>query len=256
MYQIKLRLTVFVALLLLRICAPRAFAQETPLPDPEKPGAYPVGVTTILLVDHSRTDPATNGPRSLITEIWYPAEEDARGLPKNRRLDFFLKNKAPEFSVLLQVAFGVDVVQADARFQNMAVRDTRLRDGVYPLPLFSHGNGGLRMQNAFWCEHMASHGYIVMSPDHTGNCAVTFIDGKMVMFENSDEGRKRLAADRPNDLSFLIEAMGRMNKGGDSRFFGRVDLEHIGPPDTPSAVTPAPSTTTLPDSTLFDRITR
>ena len=228
MFQMKRTLTVSVALLLFCMSVPRALSQETALPDPEKPGPYPVGVTTMLLVDHSRTDPATNGPRSLMTEIWYPATDDTRGLPKNRLLDFFLKNKAPEFSVLLLAAFGVDIAQADTRFQNISVRDARIRDGVYPLLLFSHGNGGLRMQNAFWCEHMASHGYIVMAPDHTGNCAVTFIDGKIVLMENSDEGRKRSSADRPKDLSFLIDAMDRMNKGGDSRFFGRVDLEHIG----------------------------
>ena len=228
MFRQTLKFTLCTALCLFCICALAAGADVTPLPDPEKPGPYAVGVTTMLLVDHSRTDPLTNGPRSLMTEIWYPATEDTRGLPKNRLLDFFNKNKSPEFSVLLQVAFGVDIVAADARFQNMAVRDARIRDGLYPLLLFSHGNGGLRMQGAFWCEHMASHGYVVMSPDHTGNCAVTFIDGKMVVFENSDEGRKRSSADRPKDLSFLIDSMDRMNKGGDSRFFGRVDLEHIG----------------------------
>ncbi len=228
MFRQTLKFTLCTALCLFCICASATGADVTPVPDPEKPGPYAVGVTTMLFVDHSRTDPLTNGPRSLMTEIWYPATDNTRGLPKNRLLDFFNKNKSPEFSVLLQVAFGVDIVAADARFQNMAVRDARIRDGVYPLLLFSHGNGGLRMQGAFWCEHMASHGYVVMSPDHTGNCAVTFIDGKMVVFENSDEGRKRSSADRPKDLSFLIDSMDRMNKGGDSRFFGRVDLEHIG----------------------------
>ena len=103
-----------------------------------------------------------------------------------------------------------------------------LPDGLFPLLLFSHGNTGLRMQNAFWCEHMASHGYIVMSPDHTGNAALTFLDGVLIPYQDSEEARKQASLDRPKDLSFLIDAMTRMNKGGDSRFFGRVDLEHIG----------------------------
>jgi len=46
-----------------------AFAAGGDLPDPEKPGPYPVGVTTILCVDNSRTDAVTGGPRSLMTEI-------------------------------------------------------------------------------------------------------------------------------------------------------------------------------------------
>lgn len=203
-------------------------AAELEAPDPESPGPFPAGVTTVLVVDHSRTDPATNGPRSLMTEIWYPATDDARELPKNRLLDFFPGGDAPEFALLFQLAFGVDIVEADKRFQNAAVRDARVREGVFPLVLFSHGNGGLRMQNAFWCEHLASHGYIVMAPDHTGNCALTFIDGKMVPFQDTDDGRKLSSADRPKDMSFLIGVADRMNKGGDSRFFRRIDLEHIG----------------------------
>lgn len=197
-------------------------------PDPEKPGPYAVGVTTVLLVDHSRTDAVTGGPRSLMTEIWYPATNDARRLPKNRLMDFFLQSKAPELALVFKEAFGVDMVAADRRFRNTAVRDARIRDGVYPLLLFSHGNGGMRMQNAFWCEHMASHGYIVAAPDHTGNCALTFIDGKSVIFRDGADARKQASIDRPKDLSFLIDSMNRMNLGGDSRFRGRVDTAHIG----------------------------
>lgn len=204
-----------------------AFA-ESPVPDPEKPGPYPVGVTTMTFVDHSRTDPATQGPRTLLTEIWYPATEDARVLPKNRLSDFFMKNTSPELALVLLAGFGVDLTEADKTFQNFAVRDARVQDGQFPLILFSHGNGGLRMQNTFWCEHLASHGYIVMAPDHTGNCAVTFVNGSLVVFDDSKEGRERSAADRPRDLSFLIDEMDRMNRGNDSRFLGRVDMTRIG----------------------------
>ena len=216
-------MTVFVG-----CTQPQPQPQAAAAPDPEKPGPYPVGVTTQLFVDHSRTDAATNGPRSLMTEIWYPATDDTKDLPKNHLLDFFVQNQSPEFAMIFQMAFGVDILTADKTFKNMAVRDARVRDGVYPLLLFSHGNGGFRMQNAFWCEHMASHGYIVMAPDHTGNCAVTFIDGNMVIFNDNKEARTQSSADRPKDLSFLIDTAGRMNKGGDSRFRAKIDLEKIG----------------------------
>ncbi|MBW7865103.1 MAG: dienelactone hydrolase family protein [Candidatus Hydrogenedentes bacterium] len=227
MTRIRMVLSPLPALSLIFFAAAVAQAQA-PLPDPEKPGAFPVGVTTMSFTDHSRTDPATGGPRTLLTEIWYPATDDAKDLPKNRLSDFFLKNKSPELALLLYAGFGVELGEADTRFQNFAARDARVRDGLFPLLLFSHGNGGLRMQNAFWCEHMASHGYIVMAPDHTGNCAATFVDGALVLFENSGDGRTRSAADRPKDLSFLIDEMGRLNAGNDSRFLGRVDLEKIG----------------------------
>jgi len=198
------------------------------LPDPAKPGPYPVGVTTMLLVDHSRTDVATKGgPRSLLTEIWYPATDDARSLAPNRLLDFYAKGH-PAAAAMMKLAFNADLVASDKTFQNFAVRDARVRDGVFPLLLFSHGNGGMRSQNVFWCEHLASHGYIVMAPDHTGNCLVTFIDGEPVLFSDNEGSREIAADDRPKDLRFLIDSMSGMNDGNDSRFFGKVDLERIG----------------------------
>lgn len=196
--------------------------------NPEKPGPFPVGVTTTTFVDHSRTDPATKGPRTLPTEIWYPAVEETRGLPVNKLSDFFLKNQSPELALILLAGFGVELTEADKVFQNFAVRDARIADGKFPLILFSHGNGGMRMQNASWCEHLASHGYIVVAPDHTGNCSVTFINGELLIFDDSKEARERSADDRPKDLSFLIDQMDLMNKGNDSRFLGKVDVERIG----------------------------
>lgn len=198
------------------------------LPDPAKAGPYRVGVTTMLLVDHSRTDVATHGgPRSLLTEIWYPATDDTRNLPPNKLIDFYA-NGHPAAAAVMKLAFNADLAASNEVFQNFSVRDARIRDGVYPLLLFSHGNGGMRSQNVFWCEHLASHGYIVMAPDHTGNCLITFVDGEPVMFNDSEDGRAIAAENRPKDLSFLIDCMDRMNKGNDSRFFGKVDLDSIG----------------------------
>ncbi|MEE2785910.1 MAG: hypothetical protein VX589_01125 [Myxococcota bacterium] len=55
-----------------------------------------------------------------------------------------------------------------------------IREGVYvagsppdgqrfPLMVFSHGSQGLAEQSFFLTEHFASHGWIVVAPDHTGN---------------------------------------------------------------------------------------
>ena len=217
-----------VATIILGICFATAATDES-LPDPEAPGPYPVGVTTMTFVDHSRTDPLTNGPRTLLTEIWYPAADETRDLPPNKLSDFFLRGHSPELALILFAGFGVELSEADAAFDNFAVRNARIREeGAFPLLLFSHGNGGLRMQNTFWCEHLASHGYIVMAPDHTGNCAITFINGELVVMDSSREARERAAEDRPRDLSFLIDEMDNMNRGNDSRFLGRVDMERIG----------------------------
>ena len=43
----------------------------------------------------------------------------------------------------------------------------------YPLVAFSHGSQGIRYQSPFLMEHLASHGFVVVSPDHPRN---TFLD--------------------------------------------------------------------------------
>ncbi|MEA3366253.1 MAG: alpha/beta hydrolase, partial [Candidatus Hydrogenedentes bacterium] len=195
-------------------------------PAPDAQGPYPVGVTTVLLTDHSRTCIATGGPRSLLTEIWYPATDDTAKLPPGNLMDYFRGADPQVIAGLMKAAFGADMLEAAKTFKTISVRDARIRDGKFPLLLFSHGNGGMRSQGVFWCEHMASHGYIVAAPDHTGNSGVTVLGGELVVF--NAELRKPSGEERPKDIRFLIDAFTGMNKGDDSRFYERVDLEHIG----------------------------
>ena len=185
---------------------------------------FPVGVTTTVLVDHSRTDALTKKPRTLVTEIWYPATDDTKALPKNRYRDFFPGGISPELDTLLQRTYRMPVDQVEKLYWNNAVRDARVRPGRYPLIVFSHGNGGTRNQNTFWCDHLASLGYIIVSADHTGNARHTVIDGELIPGQGSQ--RAQSAIDRPKDMIFLLDEMIRWDRGADSRFAGRIDTEH------------------------------
>ena len=89
--------------------------------------------------------------------------------------------------------------------------------------MFSHGNGCSRHQNTFWFDHLVSHGYIVVSADHTANARHTVIDGQLIPQQASQ--RANSAEDRPRDMSFLLDQMIRFDRGGDSRFAGRIDTE-------------------------------
>ncbi|MFA6239439.1 MAG: hypothetical protein WC655_00835, partial [Candidatus Hydrogenedentales bacterium] len=97
---------LYVATLVIACVACCANAQD--LPDPEKPGPYPVGVTTMQLLDHSRTDLVSKAPRSLLTEVWYPATDESRDLPKNRLLDYYLGGKNLAYLFAMGAAFGAD----------------------------------------------------------------------------------------------------------------------------------------------------
>lgn len=211
---------ILSAVLLAAVSIP-AFASDL-----EKPGPYPVGVTTTVFVDESRDDKTTKSSRTLLTEIWYPTTKLGTQFPVNTFSDFLLKGSNPGISMAIKMAFKKTATELDKTFENNAFRDPPVADGQFPLIIFSHGNGGFRMQNIFWAEHLASHGYIVVAPDHTGNAAATVVDNKLIIHDSKT--REQAAIDRPLDVRFLIDAMGKWNKGADSRFNGKLDMEKIG----------------------------
>src|SRR5262245_11575117 len=176
---------VFALGLALAAGSPALRAADPPR-DPRAAGPFPVGVTTTVLVDASRTDNFTKKSRTLVTEIWYPATDDARVLAGNRYLDFIPGGLTPDLERILQQSYKKSPTELDRTFVNAAVRDARVRPGKFPLIVFSHGNGGTRHQNTFWCDYMASHGYIVVSADHTGNARVTVLDGTAIPYQASE----------------------------------------------------------------------
>lgn len=167
-----------------------------------KVGPYPVGVRTVVLVDEGRKDESTGGPRTLVTEAWYPATDEARGLPKMHFPEFFGPYQTEATRALKR-----DPKDIDAGFSSFAARGAPVRasdaKGGRPLVVFSHGNGGFRAQNAFQMEHLASHGYVVLSPDHTGNASLSPLPDQPVRHDRKARGRS--AEDRPRDVRFIID---------------------------------------------------
>jgi predicted dienelactone hydrolase len=215
-------LFILLLLILAIASAPQPKFAAAKALDPLQPGPLPVGVTTTVFVDNSRTDAATKEARTLVTEIWYPAADDARNLPKNKFTDFFPGGLSPQFEAMVKLAYKKTAAEMNELYWNFAVRDARVREGKHPLVVFSHGNGGTRTQNTFWCDYLASHGYVVVSADHTANARVTIIKGKPVLYQNDQ--RENSALDRPKDMSFLLDQMTLWNGGADSRFGGKLDL--------------------------------
>ncbi len=217
----------FVILLLSTLLAAAAVAGQgrTPVFDARKPGPYPVGVTTTVFVDSSRTDALTNKPRTLVTEIWYPAADEARRMPKNRYRDFFGGKFSEQLEKLLVAAYSKPVEELERIYTQESVRNAPVRSGKFPLVIFSHGNGGSRHQNTFWCDYLASHGYIIASADHTGNARLTIIDGEIIRMDGGQ--RRQSATDRPVDMSFLLDQMKKWTAGGDQRFAGHIDADTV-----------------------------
>jgi predicted dienelactone hydrolase len=86
-------------------------------------------------------------PRTLRLALWYPASEGGtQGTTYNGLVD------APNVFV-------------DAPLQAGSQR---------PLLIYSHGHLGFAEVSSFLAEHLASHGWIVAAPDHTGNTTGNF----------------------------------------------------------------------------------
>ncbi len=158
-------------------------------------GPFPVGVRTLALSDPSRTNVPGNAARPVTVEVFYPAGDVAPGTP-------------PDTVVIL----GIPIADTPN------FRGVEVAEGSFPLLLFSHGNNGLRIQSLFWASHLASHGYVVVSPDHHGN---TFIDQLQGLVDPN------VATNRPIDMSFLIDEFLARNTAPGDFLEGRIDPDKI-----------------------------
>ncbi len=135
----------------------------------EEPGQWDVGVAAAEVT-------GARG-RTLPVQIWYPAEPGSAEGATPAVYPF------PGLEVPSATGYG----------------DLPVAEGPFPLVVYSHGNGGLRYVSSFMTEHLASHGFVVVAPDHTGNTAID-------SFAGTSEDRTQVAIDRPQDVSLTIDA--------------------------------------------------
>ena len=171
--------------------------------DPFRRGPFPAGVRTVHLVDGVR------GARRLAVELWYPAADVYAG-----------QDVTEGTRDTYQLIPGFPQAPQDA------VRDAAPRAGRFPLVAFSHGYGGHRRQSTFFCTHLASHGYVVVSPDHAGNTVLDALQA--IMGGKPREPRAQLeefVAARPADVIFMLD---QVLAGAVDDLGARVDGQRIG----------------------------
>ncbi len=161
------------------------------------PGPYPIGVRTITFVDDTRLAVGGTGGRPVKVEVYYPSTAAA------------IAGKPRDVVSLFNIPLATTT----------AYRDVDRAAGAFPLVLFSHGNLGIRFQSFFFAAHLASHGYVVVSPDHHGN---TFVD-QLAGIVDPDS-----AVNRPLDLRFLLDTLLGLNATAGNFFTGALDPAKIG----------------------------
>ena len=185
-------------------------------PDPTKMGPFPVGVKTVIL----KTKDHRGRPRTLRTEIWYPGvlgTGDAKKYAYDLKAD--AKAELPAAYEKVKDAKTPLVFESDAH----AGMDLDTAHGPYPLVVFSHGAYSIRFQSLFFTIFLASHGYIVVAPDHQNN---TLYD---LLAYGYDQGKiAESAADRMLDGDFIVDHFINENKDPKSFLHGAIDTENIG----------------------------
>lgn len=175
-------------------------------PDPSTFGPMNVGHMTFDAVDTNRDG------RTLLVDVWYPVDQEFAVT------EFYIPHLDQTFPYPLSQypLFGPFGIDADI------AHDPVLHEGVEywgvsnqqwrRLIVFSHGYGGTNTQSTLLMETLASHGYIVVSPEHTGNTA---------QGETTDPGDVA-AANRVPDISFIIDTMMARNADPTDAFFHRI----------------------------------
>ena len=172
-----------------------AIAMALPLLEPEEKaatfGSWAVGHQRLEAIDVNR------GNRQLPYDVWYPVDvADAVNEPRT--------------IYPLQGGAGLT---AERAVEGLPVS----RAGQLPLLVFSHGLGGTNTQSVLLMETLASHGFVVVSPEHTGNTNA-----------DASDTAEQAAARRVPDISFMIDTFLARNEIPGDDFFQRLDPEAIG----------------------------
>ncbi len=227
-----------IAILILIVCvAPPALFPIPKIPAPS--GPFAVGTTSLHLTDTNRTDPYAPDPTSLrgiMVQIWYPAES-VTGSPAPWMTN--IEIVAPAISAWIEMpTFFLDHLKYSTTnsYPNMPVSEA---EAQFPVLIFSHGFGGFRAQNTFQMQELASHGYIVVAPEHTYASVITvFPDGRLAAHNPNtlpdgvseteyDLAAQRLLEQWTADLQFVLDTLTLMDEM-EPILRGKLDLDRVG----------------------------
>jgi predicted dienelactone hydrolase len=138
-------------------------------------GPYEVGYREIAI---TYSDAASMEPRELVLRVWYPAQSDSGAGPAQYSVAGIVDLPSP---------FALDAPP---------VTD----DDNLPLTVHSHGNGADGLLAYPYGELMASHGWVFVAPNHTGN---TVLDPLL----DTADPFTLVGLNRPIDISAVIDEL-------------------------------------------------
>ena len=166
--------------------APEAVPTETaevevPYAEPSASGPYKAGVIMLDITD-LRGKP-------LRIEVWYPARVGEGATPDPYE----------------------DVPITLNAYRNAL---PEVEQGPFPLVAFSHGFGGIREQSATLTEHLATHGFVVVAPNHNYNTFLDMDTSKTV----------QVLLERPDDIRYTVDHVLALSDSDDPFLGGMIEL--------------------------------
>lgn len=204
---------------------------------PQPTGQFAVGMKSIYLVDHNRTEsyaPTKEGFREFMVTAWYPTDSTLL-----EAIPYAPKYLLDSLKGLFKPFEGVsesDLAELDViRVPVGADASISTQEKSFPLIVFSHGYHSSRFYYSSLCQELASHGYVVVAIDHTYDAGITELpDGKIIPWarltdapDSSDafyETFKTRLAIRTSDISFVLDCVAKHS----DPLFAHVDINKIG----------------------------
>ena len=213
------------------------------LPVPKIPvpsGILPVGTTSFELTDESRKElySGKDESRSFMVQVWYPANP----LPENKQAKWMSRSDiyGPAISTFLNMpSFFLDhlALAKTPAYLEAPIADT---NEPYPMIFFSHGWNGFNAQNSGQMIELASHGYFVVSINHTYGAVVTvFPDGTIAnnnpdaLPEGAPDNEYEIAARQlvdqwAGDIAFTLDSLEGWSNDSSNTYFSKLDFSRIG----------------------------
>ncbi|OAB38742.1 Platelet-activating factor acetylhydrolase plasma/intracellular isoform II [Paenibacillus macquariensis subsp. defensor] len=237
---LKYSLSALIVILLVGSTSLSVYLPVFHLPKPD--GPEKVGTQTFHFTDLNRDEVLTEDQgdkRELMVQVWYPTEN----INNNKSEALFPKDKEM-FKKYIQT-YSNSLNLPDFVFDYWKYSKTNSYENVeilpstspYPLVLLSHGMGTSRILHASQAENLASHGFIVVTIDHTystfatifPNGSVTGYKTKMTTADDFYNVGKNVGNIWTQDVQFVINQFEKLNSGAiESQFKGKMDLNNIG----------------------------
>jgi len=161
--------------------------QPTVTPSYARSGEHMVGVQTLQLTNPAQLggDFQTRVDRNLTIEVWYPASK--------------LKSESKRASYKDVTRSGLAFELAGEAFRDQPIINSKT---AFPLIVMSHGYTGYRSIMFYLAEHLASHGYVVASIDHTDST-----NAEVDFNKNAGAGFASTLYNRARDQQFVLNRL-------------------------------------------------